>query len=116
MCQHKALLRLVLLVAFFGRWKFKVFPKPVRQYVIKDRGRFVAQVDFAYPQAKVAIEAQSVKHHAGRQAWERDSRRFADLASIGWRTMPVLWDDTEGNLLNAIERIRRAVEDPKLFD
>jgi very-short-patch-repair endonuclease len=96
--------------------EYEGLPPPVRQYVIKDRGRFVAQVDFAYPHAKVAIEAQSVKHHAGRQAWERDSRRFADLASIGWRAMPVLWDDTEANLKVAIERIRRAIEDPKLFD
>jgi G:T-mismatch repair DNA endonuclease (very short patch repair protein) len=62
------------------------------------------------------IEAQSVKHHAGRRAWERDSRRFAQLASIGWRAMPLLWDDTEANLKVAIERIRRATHSPKLFD
>ena len=91
-------------------------PKPIRQYVIKDRGRFVAQVDFAYPHAKVVIEAQSVKHHAGRRAWERDNRRMADLASLGWRTLPLLWDDTEENLRAAIDRVRRAIEDPKLFE
>jgi very-short-patch-repair endonuclease len=91
-------------------------PAPARQYVIRDDGRFVAQVDFAYPHAKLAIEAQSVKHHAGRLAWERDSKRMAQLAAIGWRTLPVTWDDTESNLRAAIERVRRAIQNPTLFD
>lgn len=60
-------------------------PKPVRQYVITDEGgSFVARPDFAYPEAKVAIEAQSYAHHHGRRDWERDQDRQSAMTASGW--------------------------------
>jgi hypothetical protein len=47
-------------------------PQPMAQYVVQDLGRFVARLDFAYPELKVAIECQSYEWHSGRQEWQKD--------------------------------------------
>ncbi len=41
-------------------------PKPVFQYEIWHNGRFVARVDAAYPEHRIAIEFDSYEHHTGR--------------------------------------------------
>ena len=40
-------------------------PAPVPQYEVWDQGRFVARVDAAYPEARLAIEYQSYQEHVG---------------------------------------------------
>jgi hypothetical protein len=60
-------------------------PLPVPQFEVRHRGEFVARVDFAYPDAKVAIELDSYAFHSDRSSWERDRSRLSGLTSIGWR-------------------------------
>jgi predicted transcriptional regulator of viral defense system len=62
----------------------KGFPEPVTQYEIRCAGRFIAQVDAAYPDWHIAIEYDSYKHHTGRKAIDRDSERRNKLISVGW--------------------------------
>ncbi len=50
-------------------------------------------LDFAWPDVRLALEAQSYRHHAGRLAWSRDQLRTAMLTSMGWRMLPVTWED-----------------------
>lgn len=57
---------------------------PRRQHVVKDAGRFIARVDFAYPEVKLAIEAHSFRWHSGRIDWERDVGRDHALRRLGW--------------------------------
>ena len=57
---------------------------PRRQHVVKEDGRFVARVDFAYPEVKLAIEAHSYRWHSGRIQWERDVTRDHELRRLGW--------------------------------
>lgn len=58
-------------------------PPAERQFVIEDQnGNFVARVDFAYPDLKVAIECDSKKHHFGRGDWERDVERHSRLSAL----------------------------------
>lgn len=65
-------------------------PRPVPQLSVFDEpGRFVARPDFAYPQAKVAVEAQSYAFHHDRQQWEKDQRRLNRLVALGWRVIYV---------------------------
>jgi very-short-patch-repair endonuclease len=65
-------------------------PRPVRQFNVCDgRGRFVARPDFAYPSARVAVEAQSYAYHHDRQQWEQDHRRLNSLVALGWRVVYV---------------------------
>lgn len=66
-------------------------PKPELQYEVRDGGRLVARVDFAYPDARLAIEADGFSHHSGRPAWERDRARGNVLVRLGWRVIRVTW-------------------------
>lgn len=68
-------------------------PEPVLQHRIRDRGRTVAVVDFAYPDAKLAIEADGYRWHSGRVRWENDRARLNRLTLLGWRVIHVTWHD-----------------------
>jgi very-short-patch-repair endonuclease len=58
-------------------------PAPVAQFEVRQDGRFVARVDFAWPDAKVAVEYEGAWHgqpqHVGR-----DRRRLNELREAGW--------------------------------
>jgi very-short-patch-repair endonuclease len=86
-------------------------PPPVVQFeVVLPDGRRV-YLDFGWPDTKVALEAQSYRHHAGRIAWSRDQSRLAILSSIGWRVVPVTWEDLVGSpgaLIATLQRARAA--------
>jgi very-short-patch-repair endonuclease len=57
----------------------------VRQYSIFDpTGRFVARVDFAIPELKIAIEAHSRKFHFGPDCDDHDAEREAKIQAEGW--------------------------------
>lgn len=65
-------------------------PPPVPQYKIRDAdGKVIARPDFAYPDAKLAIEFDSYEHHGSRTKWEYGKDRDAAMAALGWRTIPV---------------------------
>ena len=65
-------------------------------------------LDFAWADVRLALEAQSYRHHAGRLAWSRDQLRTATLTSIGWRVLPVTWEDLVGAPDELITTLRRA--------
>ena len=57
-------------------------PRPVAQHVVCDAsGRFVARVDFGWPEARVAVEYEGAwhAHNVGR-----DRRRLNELTAAGW--------------------------------
>jgi AbiEi antitoxin C-terminal domain len=58
-------------------------PVPTAQYRIRDDGRFVARVDFAWPDARVALEYDG-KWHGEAQHVGRDRRRLNRLVDAGW--------------------------------
>lgn len=84
-------------------------PDPVLQHEIRDGDRFVARVDFAYPWAKVAIEADSYSFHSGRQAWESDLERRGEITALGWLVIHVTHRQMLGDLDAVINRIRAAL-------
>ena len=59
-------------------------PEPVVQWVVNDAGRFVARVDLAYPEWKIAIEYEGDGHRSDRQRWRADIRRQRELEALGW--------------------------------
>lgn len=68
-------------------------PEPVFEYPIPvPVSNGVAHVDLAYPDHRLVVELQSVKHHVGRAPFERDARRAAGLVAVGWRWVPVTFD------------------------
>ena len=61
-------------------------PTPVAQYVVRDAGGFVARVDFAWPEHRVAVEYDGVWHAEPGQ-FARDRRRLNRLQAAGWRVV-----------------------------
>ena len=77
-----------------ARWfRSTRLPPPVRQHRVVATGRFIARVDFAYPDARVAIEAVSYRWHSGRREWLRDENRLRGLKDLGWRVLEVTEED-----------------------
>jgi very-short-patch-repair endonuclease len=60
-------------------------PMPELQYEIWDGPLFVARVDFAYPERKLAIEVDGFQFHSGRESFDRDRRRLSAISALGWR-------------------------------
>ena len=58
-------------------------PQPVLQYEIALGPRFL-HVDAAWPEARLAVEFDGAAFHAGHDDWQRDLRRDAALAALGW--------------------------------
>jgi hypothetical protein len=84
-------------------------PLGERQYVIRDeRGRFVAQVDRAWPVVKVAMEVDSMRWHGTPRGLIRDERRYPKLKALGWGVFTPSPGDDLTPLLRALERARIA--------
>jgi very-short-patch-repair endonuclease len=84
-------------------------PEPVLQYEIRRHGRVVARVDFAYPEARLAIEADGYRWHSGRARWNHDRRRANELTLLGWRIIHVTWDDFAERSDQVVAAVRRAL-------
>ncbi len=66
---------------------------PVTQYVVQDGPLFVARVDFAWPAARLAVEADGFAYHSDRAAYRRDRERLNQLERLGWRVLRFTWED-----------------------
>lgn len=86
------------------------WPEPVPQHVIRKAGAFVARVDAAYPQWRIAIEYQSDKHHSGDRASERDNDRRLRVIAAKWFPVEATLPDVRngGALLAAALQEARA--------
>jgi hypothetical protein len=58
-------------------------PSPVAQYRVMHEGRFVARVDFAWPERRVALEYDGLWHAEPGQ-FARDRERLNRLREAGW--------------------------------
>lgn len=65
-------------------------PRPVRQLPL-DGGRI--RLDLAWPEARVALEADGLSFHADPQALHRDRERQNRLMRLGWVVLRCTWSD-----------------------
>ena len=81
-------------------------PTPTAQYRVFDRhGLFLARVDAAYPQHRVAIEYDSDQEHGDPTALASDNARRNRLMAAGWRVISARNSDVQsdaGDLIRAI--------------
>jgi len=83
-------------------------PDPIPQFEVRDRrGVLVARPDFAYPDARLAIEADSYRWHGGRLAFDRDLRRRNRLTALGWRIVHVSWTQLVRNPASVVTEVSR---------
>jgi very-short-patch-repair endonuclease len=65
---------------------------PVLQHEVVAGGR-TYRLDFAWPDARVALECDGRRHHTGGRDFQHDRTKITDLAADGWRTLIATWDD-----------------------
>jgi predicted transcriptional regulator of viral defense system/very-short-patch-repair endonuclease len=87
-------------------------PTPVPQFEIVHNRRFVARVDFAYVEARLAIEYESYEHHDGKLALERDSARRNRMLVIGWLPLCATQADLRAGGHRLCDEIRQGLERP----
>jgi len=81
-------------------------PDPVAQYAVLDpRGRFVARVDFAWPEFRLALEYDGLWHAEPGQ-FARDRQRLNRLRAAGWTVVFVTAAD-----LNHPDRLLARIAD-----
>jgi REase_MTES_1575 len=80
-------------------------PTPVCQHVVELQGAR-ARLDFAYPDALIAIEADGFRWHSGREAWSRDRTRRNALVGAGWRILHTTWADLQSGGDDLIRMLR----------
>jgi very-short-patch-repair endonuclease len=76
-------------------------PRPAVQYKV---GAY--RVDFAYPDARVAIEADGFRWHSTRQQWDNDRARRNALTALGWTLIHVTWSQLQEHPDEVIATIR----------
>jgi very-short-patch-repair endonuclease len=89
----------------------KGLPAPICQYQIEVDGRKIV-LDFAFPDAKLAVEADGFRWHSSRLRWEHDRERLTRLSLLGWRIIHVTRSDLTTRPDAVIESISRALRGP----
>jgi Protein of unknown function (DUF559) len=61
-------------------------PMPVPQFVVTAAGRWLGQVDLAWPEHRVIVEYEG-PHHFDELQIRKDDRRYARFVAAGWRVI-----------------------------
>jgi hypothetical protein len=80
---------------------------PVPQFEVCEDGVLIARVDFAWPEARLAIEYEGAYHFEGCQI-VRDNARYDRLIALGWRVIRLSAADLH-DLDAVVARIREAL-------
>lgn len=68
-------------------------PRPVFQHAVRVEGRFIARVDFAYPECLLAIEVDGHDAHRTPAQLQADLARQNRLVAAGWTVLRFTWAD-----------------------
>lgn len=82
---------------------------PVVQHEVWDSGRFIARIDAAYPERKLAIEVDGYSTHSSPDAFQRDRTRQNRLVALGWTVLRFTWADVVQRPAMVAQAIREAV-------
>lgn len=80
-------------------------PMPELQYEIVDRWGDRWRVDFAWPEARLAVEYDSIDWHMGPKALLHDRLKIARLQECGWLSVPMTVNDVRRDPLRLVARI-----------
>jgi very-short-patch-repair endonuclease len=83
-------------------------PTPVRQHVVHLEDR-TFRLDLAYPDLRIAIEADGFEVHGSRSAFEADRDRQNLLASAGWLVLRFTWRQIRDAPEDVVATITRAI-------
>lgn len=81
-----------------------------RNFPVRDvTNRLIAEIDFAHPGLRIAIEVDGRAHHTGRAAFERDRERQNILMLQGWLVLRFTWEQITQRPHEVLAAIRAAV-------
>ncbi len=90
-------------------------PMPVIQHEVWHAGRFIARIDAAYPERRLAIEVDGYSAHSSPDAFQRDRTRQNRLVALGWTVLRFTWADVvqrptmvAQTILEAVNRLSAA--------
>lgn len=83
-------------------------PPPLHDHFVTEGDRWLAQVDYAWVDEKLAIQAQSFQHHSGRVRFDRDYEQLSQLAAAGWAVLTPTWTAVEKNPQQFIALLKQA--------
>lgn len=83
-------------------------PTPVLHHEVLDGGRFVAEVDLAYPALRIAIELDGAVH-LQPEVRELDLRKQNDLVLAGWTVLRFTYDRFRSHPERVVAEIRAAL-------
>ena len=90
-------------------------PAPVLQLEVRDdAGRLLGRVDFAWPDAMIVAEYDSIAWHVGPEALLHDRLKTARLQECGWTTIPMTVDDIRHHPNGLIARIDSHLARPRI--
>lgn len=81
-------------------------PSPVWQHPVIARGRRYV-IDFAYPEARLAVEYDEFGEHTRPEKFDADRVRQNDLQETGWTVIRFVWADLRDRPHEVAARIRR---------
>jgi len=99
-----------MLIQILREWGF---PEGVPQFEIWMRGRFIARVDLAFPEQRVAVEYDSDEWHGGRGVNERDASRRRRLRQYDWETVTATRADVVNDAPETRAALRVALNRPR---
>lgn len=92
-------------------------PSPARQHPVKLRGG-TRRLDFAWPDARVGLEADSYQWHSSPAAWRADRRRLAELREAGWVIVSATAEDVRepDRVIRSLTRALTDARRPRLHE
>jgi hypothetical protein len=88
-------------------------PRPVVAHrVFDERGRFVAEVDLAYPDLRLAIEIDGFRWHSSPERKRRDEQRQNRLVLAGWTVLRFSASEVRAHPERLVGAVRRALQAP----
>ena len=85
-------------------------PDPVVQFAVTDAGRFLARVDSAYPQQKVAVEVDGFRWHSDPRTFRSDRRRANRLVEAGWIVLRTTLEELDEGAPDLLRQLRELLE------
>ena len=85
-------------------------PIPMLQYIVEEQGRFVARLDLAYPEKRVALEVDGFRFHDTRDSFDAERARGNELQAIGWKVLRITSEHLERGPDEVAEWVRRALD------
>jgi hypothetical protein len=98
---------------FLGVCRAFDIPEPVTQYRVRLPDGSIVYLDAAWPPSKVYVECDSLAHHFGKVAFDKDRRRRRALVAMGWRPYEYTWWDVHLAKRTVADEIRAALGLPR---